>query len=78
MTFHPEEEGIVISQAEAVETARRWLEETSGSLADRTPTVTRKDTYVVVFPPSGTMRSGDFTVVVDPGTGKVLGVLIER
>ncbi len=68
----------MISQAEALETARRWLEQTTGPLTDRTPNVRLRETYVVVFPPSGTMRSGDFTVVVDPDTGKVLGVSIHR
>lgn len=71
--------GAVISEDEAIARAKGALTENLTSFEDREVNVSlQQGTYVVVFPPPPDTLGGDFTVVVDAGTGEVIGVTIER
>jgi uncharacterized membrane protein YkoI len=69
----------MISEQEAIERAKERLTELNRSFEGREVKVSRQDTtYKVVFPPPKLTLGGDFTVIVDANTGKVLNVTIER
>jgi hypothetical protein len=69
----------VIEESEAVEVARRKLEEQGIPHEDREVQVHIEDSdYVVVFPPPPNMRAGDFTLRISCSDGSILDVRIER
>lgn len=68
----------MISQSEAVEKAKQWLDETGMSHTNRDVNTDLREVYVVVMPPPKDTLGGDFTVIVDAATGNVLGVMLER
>lgn len=70
----------MISEAQAIEHAKRWLTDMQTSTHGRSASVTLvgKEVYTVIFPPPKGMRAGNFTVKVDAQTGKVLDGEIER
>lgn len=68
----------MISQTEAAEKARQWLDETGVAYQNRETNIDLCEVYIVVMPPPENTLGGDFTVVVDAKTGKVLGGTLER
>jgi hypothetical protein len=69
----------VIEQDEAVEAARRELEQRGIPHDDREVVVRIEGSdYVVVFPPPPNTRAGDFTLRVSCSDGSILDVRIER
>lgn len=69
----------MIEEREAVQAARRELEQQGIPHEDREVVVHLEDSdYVVVFPPPPNMRAGDFTLRVSCEDGSILDVRIER
>lgn len=69
----------MIEENEAVETARRELDEREIPYDDREVLVHTEDSdYVVVFPPPPNTRAGDFTFRISSADGTILEVRIER
>ncbi len=67
----------MISEQEAIERVKAWLDEENIPIKNRQATVSVK-VYKVVFPPPKDTLGGDFTLTVDAETGEVLEVTIER
>jgi hypothetical protein len=71
--------GTVIEESEAVETARRELDQREIPYDDREVLVHMENSdYVVVFPPPPNTRAGDFTFKISSADGSILEVSIER
>jgi len=70
----------MLTQAEAVEKAKRWLinHHTSFQGRELKVSLAGKERYTIVFPPPADTLGGDFTVVVDAHSGDILDAKIER
>lgn len=69
----------MIDENEAVDAARRELDQMEIPHGDREVRVHMEDSdYVVVFPPPPDMRAGAFTLRVSSSDGSIVDVRIER